>query len=114
MGSGFEPRTPHQIGHCTNRSFGGRVVRGRRAGRSFWLVCRRRLGYAEDRDYPIRAGDLDPGDEYLDQRLALGVAAGSDDVGDVVGDLPQRGNRRRGGGCGDLADEFVSAGPQLC
>jgi hypothetical protein len=63
--------------------------------------------------YPVRAGDLDAGDEHLDQGLALGVAAGCDDVCDAIGDLPQGCGRRRRGHRGDLAGEFVAASAQL-
>jgi hypothetical protein len=41
------------------------------------------------------------------------VAAGRDDVADVISDLPQDGRWRRGGHCGDLLGEFVPAGTQL-
>jgi hypothetical protein len=70
------------------------------------------LRYAEDRDYPWTA-DLDLSDEYLDQGFALAVAAGRDDVCDAVGDLPEGGGWWRGGHCGDLLREVVSAGAQL-
>jgi hypothetical protein len=43
--------------------------------RVLWLVRCWRLRCAEDRDDPVRAGDLGPGDEHLDQRFALAVAA---------------------------------------
>ena len=66
------------------------------------VVCLRRLGYAEDRDYPVRAGDLDLRDEHLDQGLPLAVGRGLEDVGDVVGDLPQGGGWRCGRSGGDL------------
>jgi hypothetical protein len=73
-----------------------------------------RLRYAEDRDGAVGCGDLDLSDERLDQGLALAVVAGRDDVGDMTGDPPQGSGRRRGGFCGNLAGEFVSAGTQLC
>jgi hypothetical protein len=61
------------------------------------------LRYAEDRDYPPGAGALYLSDKHLDQGLALAVAAGGDDVDDVIGDAPQGSGRRHGGHCGDAA-----------
>jgi len=61
-----------------------------RASRDVWLL-RSWLRYPKDRDYPAWAGDLDLVNERLDQRLALAVTAGCEDVGDLVGDLPQSG-----------------------
>jgi hypothetical protein len=68
-------RSAHQIGHCTNRIFGGPARCGCWASPNLRLICRWRLWYAEDRDYPAWPGDLDPGDERLDQGLSLAVAA---------------------------------------
>jgi hypothetical protein len=49
--------------------------------------------------------DLDPGDQRLDQGLALVRGAGADDVIDVLCDLQERGSWRRG--------QLVAAGAQL-
>ncbi len=87
------------------------VIAGSR--RHLLLVRRWPLRYAEDRDAPVSGGDLDLGDEGLDQSLALAVAAGCDNVGDVIGDLPQGGSWRRGGCCGDLVGEFITTPAQL-
>ncbi|MGH3304513.1 MAG: hypothetical protein ACRDOK_23095 [Streptosporangiaceae bacterium] len=70
--------------------------------------------YSEDGHDPIRSCDLDLGDERFDQRLALVLGAGADDVVDVLGDLQERGCWRRGRRGGDLRGEFVPAGTQLC
>jgi predicted RNA binding protein YcfA (HicA-like mRNA interferase family) len=65
---------------------------------------------AEDRDDAVCSSDLDLSDERLDKGLALGVAAGRDDVGDVIGDLPQGGGWQRGGYCGDLSPAKATVG----
>jgi hypothetical protein len=91
---GSSPRRPtNQIGHCANRVFRGCAVWYRWVSRNLWLVSRWRLRYAEDRDDPAWAGDLDLGDEHLDQGFPLAVAAGLEDAGDVT---HRPGRRRRG------------------
>jgi hypothetical protein len=107
---GFESHRPHQVGQYTNRVFGRWAACGCWVSRASWLVRSWGLRYAEDRDYPARAGDLDLGDEHLDQGLPRAMAPGRDDAGDVIGDLPHSGGWRRGGYCGDLLCEVVSAG----
>ncbi len=55
------------------------------------------LGDTEDGDDGAGSGDLDFGDEGFDQGFAGLVGAGADDVGDVLGDLSERGRVGRGG-----------------
>ena len=108
---GSNPTGPTNFGHCANRIFGVRGVCSCRASRDVWLL-RSWLRYPKDRDYPAWAGDLDLVNERLDQRLALAVTAGCEDVGDLVGDLPQSGGWAARQGCGGLGGE-LAAGAQL-
>ena len=85
-------RSAHQVGQYTNRVFGRCATCGCWVSRASWLVRSWGLRYAEDRDYPALAGDLDLGDEHLDQGLPLAMAPGRDDAGDVIGDLPRAGS----------------------
>jgi hypothetical protein len=74
------------------------------------VFCAGGLRDAEHRDDPAGSGDLDGGDQRLDERLALSMGARADDFIDVVSDLPECGGRRRRGYEGELAGELVAAG----
>jgi len=82
-GQGFESPWLHQVGHCTNT---GHSAVGVFCARALWDA---------DRNDPARPGDLDVSDQRLEERLALGVSARADDLVDVVGNLAERGGRRR-------------------
>ena len=71
------------------------------------------LGDAEDGDDGAGAGDLDFGDEGFDEGFAGLVSAGVDDLGDVVGDLGERGRVGRGGFGVECGGQLVAAGVQL-
>jgi hypothetical protein len=101
---GFESHRPHQIGHCTNT---GHLAAG------LGMFCVRGLRDAEHGNDVAWTGDLDLCDQRFDERFALAVRAGGDDLVDVIGDLDERGGRRHHRFCIELAGEFVAAGREL-
>ncbi|WP_243852191.1 hypothetical protein [Saccharomonospora amisosensis] len=79
----------------------------------FWVTFCAWSGDAEHRDNPVGSGDLDFGDEGLDECLAHRVGAEGDDLRDVVGDLRKRRWGELGRHVGELLGELVSACPEL-
>jgi hypothetical protein len=77
------------------------------------MPCVRGLRDAEYGNDAAWAGDLDLCDQRFDERFALAVRAGGDDLVDVIGDLDERGGWRHHRFCVELAGEFVAAGREL-
>ncbi|WP_433871681.1 hypothetical protein [Saccharopolyspora sp. CA-218241] len=71
------------------------------------------LGDAEHEHKGAGACDLDFGDEGFDECLAGLIGSGTDDLGDVVGDLGERGCVRQGGFGVERGCQLVAAGGEL-
>ncbi|MFG3519950.1 hypothetical protein ACGF5S_06770 [Nocardia nova] len=68
---------------------------------------------AEDGDDGVGAGDFDFGDQRFNQRFAVVVGAGGDQLGDVVGDAGECSGVGSGGSGGEGRCQLVAAVGQL-